>query len=107
MELIDGITLKQYMTQRGVLTIKETLHFTVQILRGLEHAHAKKIVHRDIKPQNIMILRDGTAKVTDFGIARVSGNTEMTTNQVNAFGSVHYIAPEQTSIPSASCCTKC
>ena len=95
MELIDGITLKQYMTQRGVLTIKETLHFTVQILRGLEHAHAKKIVHRDIKPQNIMILRDGTAKVTDFGIARVSGNTEMTTNQVNAFGSVHYIAPEQ------------
>ena len=71
MELIDGITLKQYMTQRGVLSVKEAIHFTVQILRGLEHAHAKKIVHRDIKPQNIMILRDGTAKVTDFGIARV------------------------------------
>ena len=95
MELIDGITLKQYMTQRGVLTIKEALHFTIQILRGLEHAHAKKIVHRDIKPQNIMILRDGTAKVTDFGIARISGSNDMTTNQVNAFGSVHYIAPEQ------------
>lgn len=95
MELIDGITLKQYMTQRGVLSVKEAIHFTVQILRGLEHAHAKKIVHRDIKPQNIMILRDGTAKVTDFGIARVSDSKDMTTNQANAFGSVHYIAPEQ------------
>ena len=95
MELIDGITLIQYMTQRGVLSVKEAIHFTVQILRGLEHAHAKKIVHRDIKPQNIMILRDGTAKVTDFGIARVSDSKDMTTNQANAFGSVHYIAPEQ------------
>ncbi len=95
MELIDGITLKQYMTQRGLMSIKEVLHFVIQTLRGLEHAHAKKIVHRDIKPQNIMILRDGTVKVTDFGIARVTGAQEMTTNQVNAFGSVHYIAPEQ------------
>ena len=95
MELIDGITLKQYMTQRGILSIKEVLHFVIQTLRGLAHAHAKKIVHRDIKPQNIMILRDGTVKVPDFGIARVSGAQEMTTNQVNAFGSVHYIAPEQ------------
>ncbi|MBQ4048386.1 MAG: Stk1 family PASTA domain-containing Ser/Thr kinase [Clostridia bacterium] len=95
MELIDGITLKQYMTQRGIMSIKEVLHFVIQTLRGLEHAHAKKIVHRDIKPQNIMILRDGTVKVTDFGIARVTGAQEMTTNQVNAFGSVHYIAPEQ------------
>lgn len=95
MELIDGITLKQYMTQRGVLSVKEALHFTLQILKGLEHAHAKKIVHRDIKPQNIMILRDGTAKVTDFGIARIFDSKDMTTNQANAFGSVHYIAPEQ------------
>lgn len=95
MELIDGITLKQYMTQRGVLSVKEALHFILQILKGLEHAHAKKIVHRDIKPQNIMILRDGTAKVTDFGIARIFDSKDMTTNQANAFGSVHYIAPEQ------------
>ena len=95
MELIDGITLKQYMNQRGALSPKEALHFTIQILRGLEHAHTRKIVHRDIKPQNIMILRDGTAKVTDFGIARIAGSSEMTVDQANAFGSVHYIAPEQ------------
>ena len=95
MELIDGITLKQYIKHRRVLTVKEALHFTVQILKGLEHAHAKKIVHRDIKPQNIMILRDGTAKVTDFGIARIAGNQDLTVNQENAFGTVHYIAPEQ------------
>jgi serine/threonine-protein kinase len=95
MELIDGITLKQYIKHRRVLTVKEALHFTVQILKGLEHAHAKKIVHRDIKPQNIMILRDGTTKVTDFGIARIAGNQDLTVNQENAFGTVHYIAPEQ------------
>ncbi len=95
MELIDGITLKQYINHRHVLSVKEALHFTVQILKGLEHAHAKKIVHRDIKPQNIMILRDGTAKVADFGIARIAGNQDLTVNQENAYGSVHYIAPEQ------------
>jgi serine/threonine protein kinase len=93
MELIDGITLKQYMNQRGVLTVKEAIHFTVQILKGLEHAHAKKIVHRDIKPQNVMILRDGTVKVTDFGIARVAEGQTIANG--NAFGTVHYIAPEQ------------
>ncbi len=96
MELIDGITLKQYINHRKTLSIKEALHFTVQILKGLEHAHSKMIVHRDIKPQNIMILRDGAVKVTDFGIARIAGaSRDYTTNHENAYGSVHYIAPEQ------------
>lgn len=95
MELIDGITLKQYMNHRKVLSFKESLHFTVQILKGLEHAHSKMIVHRDIKPQNIMILRDGAVKVTDFGIARIAGARDYTTNHESAYGSVHYIAPEQ------------
>ncbi len=95
MELVDGITLKQYMNQRGALPVKEALFFTLQILYGLSHAHARSIIHRDIKPQNVMILRDGTLKVTDFGIARISGVNEPTSNNGNAYGSVHYIAPEQ------------
>ena len=95
MEIVDGITLKQYINQREVLSIKESLHFTLQILRALEHAHLKKIVHRDIKPQNIMILRDGTVKVMDFGIARVMENQDVTQTKGAAFGTVHYIAPEQ------------
>lgn len=94
MELIDGITLKQYMNQRGVMTPKESIHFSVQILRALEHAHNRNIIHRDIKPQNVMILRDGTAKVADFGIARICGSAPTATVE-SAFGSVHYMAPEQ------------
>lgn len=93
MELIDGITLKQYMQQRGVLSEAELEHFIIQILKALEHAHSRGIIHRDIKPQNVMILRDGTVKVTDFGIARMANHQQTVTQ--NAFGSVHYIAPEQ------------
>jgi len=94
MEFIDGITLKEYINQQQVLTWKEAVHFTVQILRALEHAHEKGIVHRDIKPQNIMMLEDGTIKVTDFGIARFA-NSETRTITDKAIGSVHYISPEQ------------
>ncbi len=93
MELIDGISLKQYMKRRGKLTQKEAIHFTVQILRALSHAHSKGIIHRDIKPHNIMILRDSTVRVTDFGIARLESSQKTVTRE--AFGSVHYIAPEQ------------
>lgn len=93
MELIDGITLKQYMQQRGVLSESELMHFITQILKALEHAHSRNIIHRDIKPQNVMILRDGTVKVTDFGIARMADRQQTVTQ--NALGSVHYIAPEQ------------
>ena len=71
MELIDGISLKQYMEVKGVLNWKETLHFSMQIAKGLEHAHSRGIVHRDIKPHNVMVLKDGSVKVMDFGIARV------------------------------------
>ena len=94
MEYVDGITLKEYIDQQKVLTWKETVHFTVQILRALEHAHARGIVHRDIKPQNIMMLEDGTIKVADFGIARIA-NSETRTITDKAIGSVHYISPEQ------------
>ena len=91
MELIDGITLKQYMERRGKLNWPETLHFITQIMRGLSHAHSRGIVHRDIKPQNIMVLRDGTVKVMDFGIACLSNSNPSN----EAIGSVHYISPEQ------------
>ena len=93
MELIDGITLKQYMEKKGVLNWKETLHFATQIAKALEHAHAKGIVHRDIKPHNVMVLKSGAIKVMDFGIAQTmtSGNTKTK----EALGSVHYISPEQ------------
>ena len=94
MELIDGITLKQYMEKRGQLNWKkETLHFIIQIMRGLSHAHSRGIVHRDIKPHNIMVLRDGSVKITDFGIACLA--TATTTLTAEALGSVHYISPEQ------------
>ena len=94
MEYIDGITLKQYIEQQGEIKWREALYFTVQILHALQHAHEKGIIHRDIKPQNIMLLEDGTIKVTDFGIARFS-QAETQTMTDKAIGSVHYIAPEQ------------
>ncbi len=93
MELIDGITLKQYMEKKGVLNWKETLHFAIQIAKALEHAHQKGIVHRDIKPHNIMVLKDGSVRVADFGIARVMSKGNTLTKE--ALGSVHYISPEQ------------
>ncbi len=93
MELIDGITLKQYMEKRGQLNWRETLHFITQIIRGLSHAHSRGIVHRDIKPQNIMVLRDGSVKVADFGIACLENAAQTLTQE--ALGSVHYISPEQ------------
>ncbi|MBP6886449.1 MAG: Stk1 family PASTA domain-containing Ser/Thr kinase [Oscillospiraceae bacterium] len=94
MEFIDGITLKEYIDQQHVLRWKEAVHFTVQILRALQHAHDKGIVHRDIKPQNIMLLSDGTIKVADFGIARFARSSQQTLTD-RAIGSVHYISPEQ------------
>ena len=93
MELIDGITLKQYMEKRGRLNWRESLHFITQIMRGLSHAHSRGIVHRDIKPQNVMVLRDGSVKVADFGIACLENAAQTLTQE--ALGSVHYISPEQ------------
>lgn len=93
MELIDGITLKQYMERRGQLNWREALHFAIQIMKGIGHAHSRNIVHRDIKPQNIMVLRDGGVKVTDFGIACLTDSANTMTQEV--LGSVHYISPEQ------------
>ena len=95
MELIDGMSLKQYMIKRGTpLNWREALHFITQIVRALGHAHSRGIVHRDIKPHNIMVLRDGSVKVTDFGIARLTSAAQATLTQ-EALGSVHYISPEQ------------
>ena len=93
MELVEGITLRQYMDRRGALAWREVLHFSGQIARALAHAHERGIVHRDIKPQNIMMFRDGTAKVADFGIAALEN--ERVENEGQAIGSIHYIAPEQ------------
>ena len=94
MELIEGITLKQYMRKRGSsLNWREALHFMTQILQALRHAHSRGIIHRDIKPQNIMVLRDGSVKVADFGIARITDSQRTMTQE--ALGSVHYISPEQ------------
>ena len=94
MEYIDGITLKEYIDQQGIIEWKDAIHLTAQILKALQHAHECGIVHRDIKPQNIMLLQDGTIKVTDFGIARFSDKSTRTMTE-QAIGSVHYIAPEQ------------
>lgn len=94
MEYIDGITLKEYIEEEKVLTWKDTVHFVIQILRALQHAHAKGIVHRDIKPQNIMMFTDGTIKVMDFGIAKFAREEGKTATD-QAIGSVHYISPEQ------------
>lgn len=94
MEYVEGITLKNYITQQGIVDPREALYFITQILRALKHAHDKGIVHRDIKPQNILLISDGTIKVTDFGIARISENATRTMTD-GAIGSVHYISPEQ------------
>lgn len=94
MEYVEGITLKEYIEQQKVISWKEAVHFVTQILRALQHAHDKGIVHRDIKPQNIMLLQNGNIKVTDFGIARFS-RSETRTMTESAIGSVHYISPEQ------------
>ena len=94
MELVDGITLKDYLSRRGALSWKETTFFAVQIAKALEHAHSRDIIHRDIKPQNIMLLRDGTVKVADFGIAHHT-NDQRTYIKGEAIGSVHYVSPEQ------------
>ena len=95
MELLEGITLKQYMQKKGgKLSWKESLHFIIQIMKALSHAHSRGIIHRDIKPHNIMVLRDGSIKVADFGIARLTSASQNTMTQ-EALGSVHYISPEQ------------
>ena len=95
MEYVDGITLKEYLKQRGgALTWKETVHFATQVLSALQHAHSKGIIHRDVKPQNIMLLADGSIKMMDFGIARFSRAQSQTVSD-KAIGSVHYISPEQ------------
>lgn len=94
MEYIEGITLKEYIEKEGSLRWKDAVHFTIQILKGLQHAHDNGIVHRDVKPQNIMVLADGTIKVTDFGIARFARSDQRTITD-KAIGSVHYISPEQ------------
>ncbi len=94
MEYIDGITLKTYMEKKGALSVKETISYTTQILRALEHAHLGGIVHRDIKPQNIMLLPNGQIKVTDFGIAKLPDAKTLTATD-KAIGTVYYISPEQ------------
>ena len=94
MEFIDGITLKEFIEQQGVLRWKDAVHFITQVLRALQHAHDRGIVHRDIKPQNIMLFSDGTIKVMDFGIARFSRSDGKTLSD-KTIGSVHYISPEQ------------
>lgn len=92
MELVQGITLKHYIERKGKLDIREVLNISVQIASGMGAAHANRIIHRDIKPQNVIMSRDGKVKVTDFGIAKAADSTTVTTN---AAGSVHYISPEQ------------
>ena len=92
MELIEGITLKKYIEEKGKLTVKEAVGISLQIANGLDAAHRHNIIHRDIKPQNILIARDGTAKLSDFGIAKAASSNTIT---ANAMGSVHYISPEQ------------
>ena len=94
MEYIDGITLKSYMQKKGALSVKETISYSIQILRALEHAHLGGIVHRDIKPQNIMLLKNGQIKVTDFGIAKLPDAKTLTATD-KAIGTVYYISPEQ------------
>ena len=94
MEYIDGITLKNYIEHKGALSVKETIGYSIQILRALEHAHIGGIIHRDIKPQNIMLLKNGQIKVTDFGIAKLPDAKTLTATD-KAIGTVYYISPEQ------------
>ena len=95
MELIDGITLKQYMERRGRLNWRESLHFITQIMKGLSHAHSRGIVHRDIKPQNIMVLPNGVVKLMDFGIARTADGGEPSALDGQTVGTPFYMSPEQ------------
>ena len=92
MELVDGITLKEYISKKGRLSWKEAISVSIQVCSGIQAAHQKNIIHRDIKPQNIIISKDGKVKVTDFGIARATSSQTTTTSMM---GSVHYTAPEQ------------
>lgn len=92
MELVEGITLKKYIEKKGKLEIRESIGIAMQVCQGIEAAHEQRIIHRDIKPQNIIISRDGKVKVTDFGIARAASSQTISSN---AMGSVHYISPEQ------------
>ena len=92
MEYVDGITLKAYIEKKGKLSVREAVGISLQIANGLEAAHVNNIIHRDIKPQNILISKDGTAKVSDFGIAKAASSNTVTGS---AMGSVHYISPEQ------------
>ncbi len=92
MELVEGITLKRFIERKGKLEVKEAVGIAIQIAQGMEAAHDNHIIHRDIKPQNIIISRDGKVKVTDFGIAKATNSNTITSN---AMGSVHYLSPEQ------------
>jgi eukaryotic-like serine/threonine-protein kinase len=92
MELVEGITLKRFIERKGKLEVKEAVGISIQIAQGMEAAHDNHIIHRDIKPQNIIISRDGKVKVTDFGIAKATNSNTITSN---AMGSVHYLSPEQ------------
>ena len=92
MELIEGVTLKNYIAKRGKLDVKEAVGISIQVAQGIAAAHERNIIHRDIKPQNMIISRDGKVKVADFGIARAA--TAQTLSSA-AMGSVHYISPEQ------------
>ena len=95
MEYVEGINLKQYMKRKGALSWREVLHFTTQIARALDHAHSRGIIHMDIKPQNIMLPKDGSVKITDFGIAQLEDPTQSNDGPDEAVGSIHYISPEQ------------
>ena len=96
MECVEGMTLREYLNERGgKITSRETVHFIGQILRALDHAHRNGVVHRDIKPQNIMLLDNGQLRMMDFGIARISRAENQIQNGRKAMGSVHYISPEQ------------
>ena len=93
MELVEGITLKKFIERKGKLELKEAVGIAIQIAQGMEAAHANHIIHRDIKPQNIIISKEGKVKVTDFGIAKAATSNTIAAGQ--AVGSVHYISPEQ------------
>ena len=95
MELVDGITLKKYIYENGPLSCREAIEFAIQIAQALEAAHSKNVIHRDIKPHNILVTDDKTLKVTDFGIAKAAGTETLVVDDHNARGSVHYISPEQ------------